>query len=90
MGVFLSPDRPPARLLWDIWKNGRIMSCEMNEHPPGWEICYYARGDFRSSQVFDGVARAETEAHEVHGSSLSASDRRCPGYRDDRRRMIPR
>ena len=24
----------------------------------------------------------------AHGSSLSASDRRCPGYRDGRRRMI--
>ena len=41
MGVLLSPDRPPARLLWEVWKSGRIMSCEMNEHPPGWEICYY-------------------------------------------------
>ncbi len=57
-------NRPPARLLWEVWKSGRIMSCEMNEHPLGWEIRYYVRGDFQSSQVFEGVARAETEAHD--------------------------
>ena len=40
MGVFLSPDRQPARLFREVWKSGRIMSYEMNEHPPGWEIRY--------------------------------------------------
>ena len=57
-------NRPPARLLWELWKSGRIMSCELNEHPQGWEIRYYVRSDFQSSQVFEGVARAETEAHD--------------------------
>jgi hypothetical protein len=31
-------NRPPAQLLWEVWKTGRIMSCEMNEHPLGFEI----------------------------------------------------
>lgn len=28
-------NRPTPRLLWEVWKSGRIMSCEMNEHPIG-------------------------------------------------------
>lgn len=40
-------DRPPHKLVWELWKTGRIMSCEMNEHPLGWEIRCYPTGQMR-------------------------------------------
>ena len=55
-------NRPPPRLLWELWKAGRVMSCEMNEHPLGWEIRCYLRGDFHYSNVQRSQHLAEAEA----------------------------
>jgi hypothetical protein len=57
-------NRPTARLLWELWKTGRVMSCEMNEHPLGWEIRCYLRGQFHYSHVHPHphLARDEAEA----------------------------
>jgi len=35
----------------EMWKDGRIMSCEMNDYPLGWEIRCYLQGDFHYSHV---------------------------------------
>ncbi len=48
--------------MWELWKTGRIMSCEMNEHPLGWEIRCYLRGDFHYSRVSRTRDGAEQEA----------------------------
>ena len=60
----------------------------------------YRRGRSWQELVVESLVVAEAVQHRaaaqcaglstalVHGSSLSASDRRCPGYRDGRRRMI--
>jgi hypothetical protein len=45
-----------------MWKTGRIMSCEMNEHPLGWEIRCYLRSDFHYSHVSRTREGAEQEA----------------------------
>lgn len=55
-------NRPPAKLLWEVWKTGRIMSCEMNEHPLGWEIRCYLCGEFHYSHVSPVQFAAEEEA----------------------------
>lgn len=38
------------------------MSCEINEHPLGWEIRCYLRGDFHYSYVLKARQLAEEEA----------------------------
>lgn len=38
------------------------MSCEMNEHPLGWEIRCYLRGDFHDSHVSRTREEADAEA----------------------------
>lgn len=62
-------DRPPAKLLWELWKAGLVMSCEINEHPHGWEIRCYVGGEFHYSQVHahPHLARdeAEMKKHEL-------------------------
>jgi hypothetical protein len=57
-------NRPAASLLWELWKPGYVMSCEMNEHPLGWELRCYMRGDFHHSQILPSpdLAREEAEA----------------------------
>jgi len=55
-------DRPTPRLLWEVWKAGRVMSCEMDTHPLGVEIRTYQTGEFQSSQVFEFTELAEAEA----------------------------
>jgi len=45
-------NRPQGRVLWEVWKTGRIMSCEINEHPLGWEIRCYIGGQFHYSHVY--------------------------------------
>jgi len=57
-------NRPRATLLWEVWKTGRIMSCEVNEHPLGWEIRCYVSGDFHYIHVHPVRFEAETEADE--------------------------
>ncbi len=60
-------NRPQAKLLWELWKTGRIISCELNEHPLGWEIRCYLRGDFhyshvsRTRELADGEAEAKKQ-----------------------------
>ena len=57
-------NRPTPRLLWELWKVGRVMSCEMNEHPLGWEIRCYVGGNFHYSHVspLRHLAKEEAEA----------------------------
>jgi hypothetical protein len=31
-------DRPPARRLWSVRKDGRVMDAEINSHPLGHEL----------------------------------------------------
>ncbi|MGH7339421.1 MAG: hypothetical protein ACREKH_02935 [Candidatus Rokuibacteriota bacterium] len=40
------------------------MSCELNEHPLGWEIGCYLRGEFYYSRVHPARFAAEAEAEE--------------------------
>jgi hypothetical protein len=51
------------------------MSCEMNEHPFGWEIRCYLRGDFHYSHVSRTRELAEQDA-QTKRRELS-DDRRC-------------
>jgi hypothetical protein len=55
-------DRPPHVTVWELWKTGRIMSCEINEHPLGWEIRSYVGAEFRHSRVSGTRAEALEEA----------------------------
>jgi hypothetical protein len=48
--------------LWEVWKTGRVMACEINEHSLGWEIRCYLRGDFHYSRVSRTRVEAEQEA----------------------------
>lgn len=57
-------NRPKAIVLWELWKAGRIISCEMNEHPFGWEIRCYVGGEFHYSHVHPVRFAAEEEAEE--------------------------
>lgn len=55
-------DRPPHRVLWELWRPGRVMRCEANAHPLGQEIRIYHRDEFQSAQVFPTTEDAEREA----------------------------
>lgn len=55
-------NRPAPRLLWELWKTGRIMKCEMNSHPLGWEIRCYLGDRFHDSRVHTLLAAAEDDA----------------------------
>ncbi len=55
-------NRPPHQLLWELWKPGYVMSCQINEHPLGWEIRCYLRGNFHYSHVATTRELAEEEA----------------------------
>jgi hypothetical protein len=70
-------NRPFATLLWELWKSGRIMSCEMNEHSLGWEVRCYLRGDFHYSHVSRtrGLAEQEAEAKRQELTALGWTDR---------------
>ena len=54
-------NRPLARVLWELWK-GRVASCEMNEHPLGWQIRCNVNWEFHYSHVAPLRHLAEEEA----------------------------
>jgi hypothetical protein len=55
-------DRPPAMKVWEVYKTGRIMLCEMNPHPRGWEVRCYLSGEFHYSRVSRTRQEADEEA----------------------------
>jgi hypothetical protein len=70
-------NRPPHTPLWELWKTGRFMSCEINDHPLGWEIRCYLRGDLHCSQASwtRELAEGEAEAKKQELLVLGWTDR---------------
>src|SRR5689334_17768545 len=65
-------DRPPHRVLWELWQPGHVMRCEMNAHPLGHEIRIYQCDEFQSAQVFAATEDAEREADD-HRRAFTAA-----------------
>ena len=58
-------NRPAPRKVWALWKSGRVMECEINGHPLGYELRIYMGGTFLTGQTFatgglQGVAPKES------------------------------
>lgn len=64
--------RPAARTAWELWKPGRTLRCEINEHPLGHEIRIYHRDDFQLSQVFPSIEEAQRDAEDRRREFLAA------------------
>ena len=58
-------NRPPHRVLWELWKPGCVMRCELNEHPLGHEIRVYHRDDLQAAQVFPTERDADDRRREL-------------------------
>lgn len=58
--------------MWEVWKTGRIMTCEVNAHPFGWEVRCYVSGDFHYSRVHPVRFAADEEADEKKRELLAA------------------
>src|SRR5215216_4688654 len=54
-------NRPPATLMWEVWNTERIMSCEINAHPFGFETRCYFGDNFHYSRVHPVRFAAEEE-----------------------------
>ena len=65
-------DRPPHRVLWELWKPGHVMRCELNAHPFGSQIRIYQRDEFQSSQIFPTIEEAERDAEEQRRRFVAA------------------
>ena len=65
-------NRPPATRLWELYKAGRVMTCEINAHPLGHEMRLYLRGEFQSAQVFATFELAEAEAVDMKRELVEA------------------
>jgi hypothetical protein len=66
-------NRPPHHVMWELWKPGKIMSCEINDHPLGVEIRCYLRGEFYYSRVHPVRFAAQEEAEEKRRELLDAA-----------------
>lgn len=57
-------NRPTPRRVWSVWKTGRLMECEINEHPLGFELRVYLGFDFHYSHAHPTRELAEAEAEQ--------------------------
>jgi hypothetical protein len=57
-------NRPKPKRLWALWKTGRLIEAETNEHPLGHELRVYVQGDFHYSHAHATRELAEAEADE--------------------------
>jgi hypothetical protein len=64
-------NRSVARTVWELWKPGHIMSCEINAHPLGYQLRLYMRGEFLSSQVFETLEQTEADAEAQKQEALA-------------------
>jgi hypothetical protein len=54
--------RPKAIQAWCLWKAGSLQSCEINQHPMGFEVRYYQGTDFVSARIHGTLAAANEDA----------------------------
>jgi hypothetical protein len=71
-------NRPRPRRIWSLREAGRLMECEINEHPLGHEVRVYVQGDFHYSRVHHTLEAAEAEAAKRPRSPVEAE-----AYRQD-------
>lgn len=64
-------NRPAPQRMWVLWKTGRLMEAEINEHPIGFELRLYLGGDFCYSRAHAARELAEAEAHECKSELLA-------------------
>ena len=65
-------NRPPYRVVWELWKVGKTMRAELNPHPLGHEVRLYIADEFQSSQVLPTIEEAEREAEGRRQEFLAA------------------
>jgi hypothetical protein len=62
-----------GRVVWEVYKTVHgVISCEINEHPYGWEIRCALNSEFYYSRVHTERSTAEEEAQERRHDMLAA------------------